>query len=274
MEQTSQDQTNREERSLIGQIALITGANRGIGRALATTIAKAGATAIITARDPDSLEGLEDTIASIGGKSDSFKLDVTNPVQVKNVIHSVIKKYGRIDLLINNAGIDTAPCLPWEQEVDEWWQVQEVNIRGAYLCSHAALGHMTKQGSGRIIDIGSLLSATPSPESSAYAVSKVALLRLSSCFAVAAKDFGVSIFTVSPGLVATDMTSQPKFSDIPEEQWTPVEKVEAVVLALASGKADKLTGKFIHAGLHDLNDLIERADQIIEDNMLNLTISL
>jgi 3-oxoacyl-[acyl-carrier protein] reductase len=259
---------------LAGQIALITGANRGIGKALATAIASAGATTIITARNPDTLESLEDAISAQGGTSESFQLDVTNSAQVKNVISSVVKKYGRLDLLINNAGIDTNPCLPWEQDPDEWWQVQEVNVRGAYLCSHAALGYMTQQGSGRIIDIGSLIGATPNPLSSAYAVSKTSLLRLSSCLAAAAKDFGVSIFTVSPGLVATDMTNQPKFSDIPKEQWTPIEKCEAVVLALAAGKADKLTGRFIHAGRHDLEDLIANANQIIEDDMLTLGISL
>lgn len=260
--------------SLSGQIALITGANRGIGKALATAVASAGATTIITARNPDTLESLEDAISAQNGISESFQLDVTNASQVKNVMSSVVKKYGRLDLLINNAGIDTSPSLPWEQDPDEWWQVQEVNVRGAYLCSHAALGHMTKQGSGRIIDIGSLIGASPSPLSSAYAVSKASLLRLSSCLAAAAKDFGVSIFTVSPGLVATDMTNQPKFSDIPKEQWTPIENCESVVLALASGKADELTGRFIHAGLHNLEDLIATADQIIEDDKLTLGISL
>ena len=263
-----------EHGPLTGQIALITGANRGIGKALATTLAGAGASTIITARNPDSLEELEDAIASTGGTSDSFQMDVTNPTQVRNVFNSVMQKYGRLDLLINNAGVDTEACLPWEQDVDEWWQVQEVNVRGAHLCSHAALGHMTKQGSGRIIDIGSLIGATPNPTSSAYAVSKVSLFRMSTCFAAAAKDFGVSIFTVSPGLVATDLTSQPKFSDIPSANWTPIENCQAVVLALASGKADKLTGRFIHAGLHDLDDLIENADQIVENDKLTLGLNL
>jgi len=261
-----------ESQSLKGQIALITGANRGIGKALAIALARAGATVIITARDPDSLEILEDAIATIGGISESFQLDVTNATQVKNVINSVVLKYGQLDLLVNNAGIDSSPSLPWEQDVDEWWMVQEVNVRGAYLCSHAALVHMTRQGFGRVIDIGSLIGASPSPTSSAYAVSKASLLRLSSCLAAAAKDFGVSIFTVSPGLVATDMTSQPRFSDIPKEQWTPIENCEELVVALASGKADALTGRFIHAGRHNLDELVANADKIIADDLLTLEI--
>ena len=259
---------------LAGQTALITGANRGIGKALATTIAGAGARTIITARDPDSLEHLEDIIAAAGGLSETFQMDVTNSVQVRNVINSVVQKHGQLDLLINNAGIDTDACLPWEQDPDEWWQVQNVNVRGAYLCSHAALRHMTKQRTGRIIDIGSMISATPNPSSSAYAVSKVALLRMSTCFAAAAKDFGVNIFTVSPGLVATDLTSQPKFSGIPKEQWTPIAKCEALVLALASGKADILTGRFIHAGQHNLDELIDNADQIIAQDRLTLGLNI
>ena len=263
-----------ENRILTGQTALITGANRGIGKALAKTIAHAGANTIVTARNPEDLRQIQDIIAAAGGTSDAFQMDVTDAAQVQDVVNAAIQKYGQLDLLINNAGIDTGACLPWEQDPDEWWQVQKVNVRGAYLCSHAALRHMTKQGTGRIIDIGSLISATPNPSSSAYAVSKVALLRMSTCFAAAAKDFGVSIFTVSPGLVATDLTSQPKFSDIPKDKWTPIEKCQAVVLALASGKADKLTGRFIHAGLHDLDELIQNADQIIEQDKLTLELKM
>ena len=255
---------------LKGQIALVTGSNRGIGKQISIALAQAGATVFLAARNVDSLASSEQEILSRGGVCHKIELDVTDKEQVKKVIDHIVEKHGRLDLLVNNAGIGADGILPWEQDVDEWWSVQEVNVRGAYLCSHAALGHMIQQGSGRIVDIGSLIGATSEPMSSAYAVSKSALFRLSSCLAAAAKDYGVSIFVVSPGLVATDMTSGSFFENIPPDQWTPIEKCGELVVALASGKADKLTGRFIHAALDDLDDLLKRSDEILDKNLLTL----
>ena len=107
-----------ENRILAGQTALITGANRGIGKALAKTIADAGANTIVTARNPEDLRHIQDIIAAAGGTSDAFQMDVTDAAQVQDVVNAAIQKYGQLDLLINNAGIDTGACLPWEQEPD------------------------------------------------------------------------------------------------------------------------------------------------------------
>lgn len=115
--------------------------------------------------------------------------------------------------------------------------MQEVNVRGAYLCSQAAL------------------------------------FRWNSCLADAAKEFGVSVFIISPGLVATDMTDRPQFADIPDDQWVPIEKSGELVVALASGKADKLAGRFIHA-LDDLDELIANADEITGKNLQALTLNM
>ena len=101
-----------ENRILTGQTALITGANRGIGKALAKTIAHAGANTIVTARNPEDLRHIEDIIAAAGGTSDAFQMDVTDAAQVRDVVNAVIQKYGQLDLLINNAGIDTARVCP------------------------------------------------------------------------------------------------------------------------------------------------------------------
>jgi 3-oxoacyl-[acyl-carrier protein] reductase len=256
------------------QIALVTGSNRGIGRQVSKALAAAGATVLLGARNLDSLEMVEDEIRAAGGDCYKFELDVTNSVQVREVIDGIVETHGKLDLLVNNAGIGKGGMLPWEQDVDEWWSVQEVNLRGVFLCSHAALAHMTSRGSGRIVDIGSLVGGSPNPMSSAYAVSKVGVQRLSSCFAAAASDFGVSIFTVSPGLVATDMTDDPFFKAIPADQWTPIQKSGELVVSLATGKADRLTGRFIHAGLHDLEELIERTDEILEKDLLTLRVDL
>jgi len=259
---------------LKGQVALVTGANRGIGREIAQALASAGAVVMIAARDINSLDLVKNQIESTGGACEKIEIDVTNALQVRQAIDQIVLQHGKLDLLVNNAGIGTSSALPWEQDVDAWWKVQEVNLRGAFLCSHAALGHMTKKGAGRIIDIGSLVGASANPRSSAYAVSKIALQRMSTCFAGAAKEYGVRIFTISPGLVATDMTNDPFFKDIPEDQWTPIDKSGELVVALATGKADRLTGRFFHAGLHDLNTLIERTDEILEKDLLTLSMDI
>jgi len=258
---------------LAGQVAMVTGANRGIGRQLSQDLASAGALVILTARDVHSLVEVSLAIRAAGGLCESVSLDVTREDQVRHVFEDAISRHGKIDLLINNAGIGNGTKYPWDMPVEDFWAVQEVNLRGVYLCSQAALRHMTKRRSGRIIDVGSMIAAKPNPGATAYAVSKTSLFRLNSCFAEAAKEFDVSIFIISPGLVATDMTKGLSFARIPADQWVPIEKSGALVVSLASGIADKLSGRFIRA-TDDLEKLIKHADEIIEQDLQTLEIRL
>jgi 3-oxoacyl-[acyl-carrier protein] reductase len=255
--------------SLDGQVALVTGANRGIGKQISIALAGAGATVVLAARNVASLDDVAQQIGDAGGQCESARLDVTQEHQVGSVIDDVVARHGRIDLLVNNAGIGAGSQYPWDLPVDEWWAVQEVNVRGVYLCTQAAMRYMTVQKSGRIIDVGSLVGANPNPGAAPYSVSKAALFRWNSCLAEAAKEFGVSVFIISPGLVATDMTDRPQFADIPKEQWVPIEKSGELVVALASGVADKLAGRFIHAS-DDLPDLIKHAEEIVERDLQSL----
>ena len=258
---------------LSGMIALVTGANRGIGRQISLDLAAAGATVLVSARDVTSLVEVSDQIESTGGHCACVCLDVTQEQMVALVVDDIVSTHGRIDLLVNNAGIGAGSQYPWDLPVDEWWAVQEVNVRGVYLCTQAVMRHMVRQRSGRIIDIGSLVGASPNPGAAPYSVSKAALFRWNSCLAAAAKDFGVSAFIISPGLVATDMTDRPPFANIPKDQWVPIEKSVELVVELASGIADKLTGRFIHV-LDDLKVLIENADEIIENDFQSLRMNM
>ena len=225
------------EQTLAGQVALVTGANRGIGRQISISLAIAGATVVASARNPATLEPVAEEIDKLGGKCTYAQLDVTEESMVRSVIEDIVAQHGYLNLLVNNAGIGAGSQYPWDLPVDEWWPVQEVNVRGAYLCSQAAL------------------------------------FRWNSCLADAAKEFGVSVFIISPGLVATDMTDRPQFADIPDDQWVPIEKSGELVVALASGKADKLAGRFIHA-LDDLDELIANADEITGKNLQALTLNM
>ena len=258
---------------LAGEIALVTGANRGIGKQISVDLAAAGATVILSARDVASLSDVQRQIDNAGGQFESVSLDVTQEQMVTDTVDGIVSRHGHLDLLVNNAGIGAGSQYPWDLPVDEWWAVQEVNVRGVYLCTQAVMRHMAVQKSGRIIDIGSLIGANPNPGASPYSVSKAALFRWNSCVAEAAKEFGVSVFIISPGLVATDMTDRPQFADIPADQWVPIEKSGELVVALASGVADRLSGRFIHA-TDDLPRLIRHADEITGNNLQTLSMNL
>ncbi len=252
--------------TLDGQIALVTGANRGIGKQISTDLAAAGATVILSARNIDSLAPVQARIEELGGRCECVTLDVTDQPAVEAAVNMVVGNHGHIDLLVNNAGIGAGSETPWGLPVDEWWAVHEVNVKGPYICTQAVMQHMTMQRAGRIIDVGSLVGTYPNPTASPYAASKAALFRWNSCLAEGAREYGVSVFIISPGLVATDMTDIPQFKDVPADQWVPIEKSGELVVALASGKADVLTGRFIHV-LDDLDALIAQADKIVAENL-------
>lgn len=259
--------------TLTGQVALVTGANRGIGRQISIHLAAAGATVMLSARNIDSLIPVQQHIEEAGGRCERFALDVTDQFLVGTTVDEIVTKHGRIDLLVNNAGIGAGSENPWDLPVEEWWAVQEVNVKGPYVCTQAVMRHMTKQRTGRIIDVGSMVATYPNPGASPYSASKAALFRWNSCLAEGAKAFGVSVFIISPGLVATDMTDIPQFADVPADQWVPIEKSGELVVALASGKADVLAGRFIHA-LDDLDSLIKHADKIAAENLQTLSMQM
>jgi NAD(P)-dependent dehydrogenase (short-subunit alcohol dehydrogenase family) len=262
-----------ESAILDGQVALVTGASRGIGREIARALAMNGAKVAVTARNAEMLEETVMIITDAGGECAAFVMDVTDYDAITEVVTAITEKYGAIDLLVNNAGIGMGGLPPWETDIDAWWKIQEVNLKGVFMVSHAVMPSMIEHRKGRVINVGSYVGTYPSPTSSAYSVSKAALVRLTDSTAVAAQEYGVSVFVISPGLVYTDMTKDaPPFQDLPASAWVPIERSGELCVALASGKADKLTGRFIHANADDLDDLIARADEIIENDLYTLTL--
>ncbi|MEQ8675952.1 MAG: SDR family oxidoreductase [Aggregatilineales bacterium] len=259
---------------LQGQVAVVTGGSRGIGREVARALAQAGAKVAVTARDADKLAETVALIKDAGGECAVFVMDMAGSYEaIEQTVAQIEDSLGAITLLVNNAGIGGGGQLPWEADVDAWWQIQEVNVKGVFMVSKAVLERMVQRRAGRIINMGSYAGIHANPMTSAYAVSKAALMRLTDSTAEAAKEFGISVFVISPGLVLTDMTRDvPAFQDIPASQWTSPERSAELCVALATGKADKLTGRFIHATDDDLDDMIARADEIIaaESHTLSL----
>jgi len=240
-------------RELEGQVALITGGGRGIGRLIARELADAGMRVAVAARSADQVAATAQEIDGL-----AVTADVSKREDVEAMVATVERELGPIDLLVNNAGIGPSRTLPWEEEPADWWRVFEINVLGAYLCSRAVLRGMVERGRGRIVNMGSGASYLPLGAPSAYGASKAALGRFGELLARQVSEFGIAVFVISPGLVRTEMT-EPFGDDAP---WTPPELAPRLVRVLASGRADRLAGRYLHAEHDDVEALIERADEI------------
>ena len=188
---------------------------------------------------------------------------VVGDVSRREDVERWVAEIGEIDLLVANAGINGPVGNAWEADSDEWWQVFEVNVLGVYLCCRAVIPGMLERGRGRIVITGSGAAYLPGGGGSpAYAASKAAVWRFGETLARQLEG-RIPVFVISPGLVQTEMTSS--FPD--DAPWTPPELAPRLVRVLASGRADALAGRYIHAEHDDVDDLIRRAGEIRENDL-------
>jgi 3-oxoacyl-[acyl-carrier protein] reductase len=242
---------------LDGQIALVTGGGRGIGANIARELASAGARVAVAARTSDQLEELAFAIDAL-----PVVADVSRPDSVETLVRAVESGLGPIDILCANAGIGSRDAYAWATDPDEWWRVFEVNVLGVYLTCRAVIPGMLERGRGRIVITGSGAAYLPTSSNSAYSASKAAVWRFGEILAKQLEG-RIPVFIFSPGLVRTQMTDWAP-DDAP---WTPSELAPRLVRVLASGRADALAGRYLHAEHDDIEDLISRADQIREDDL-------
>jgi 3-oxoacyl-[acyl-carrier protein] reductase len=249
---------------LVGKVALVTGGGRGIGARIAADLADAGMRVAVSAR---SIQQIEKVAREIGGIA--VQADVSEQESVAEMVSQVERELGVVDVLVNGAGISgPSEARPiWEEDPTDFWHVFEVNMLGAYLCCRAVLPAMVQRGSGRIINLGSGAAYLPlSPGNVlgiAYGPSKSALYRFGELLAAQVAQRGVAVFTISPGLVRTEMTAW--LSD--DAPWTPPELAPRLVRVLASGRADDLAGRYLHAEHDDIEQLIARAEEIRENDL-------
>lgn len=244
-------------------VALVTGGGRGIGASIARELADAGMRVAVTGRTPETIEAVA---AEIGGLA--LVGDVSRAEDVERWVETTEGELGPIELLVCNAGIAGSGKPFLEESPDEWWHVFEVNVLGAYLCCRAVGARMADRGRGRIVNMGSGGSYLPITNPTValgtpYGASKAALGRFTETLAAALGTVGVRVFLISPGLVRTDMTD--KFGDT--APWTPPELAPQLVRVLASGRADALAGRYLHAEHDDVEDLIRRADEVVADDL-------
>lgn len=249
--------------------AVVTGASRGIGRALAEGLAAAGFRIGLIAQNAHRLAEVEAHIAASGGVGAAAVADVTVPDQVAGAVAVLENRLGPVDLLVNNAGIaDRAEVPVWEADPDDWWRVLEVNLRGPYLVSRAVMPDLRERG-GRIVTITGMVQRAV-PGYSAYTASKAALSRLTESLAQA----GVRAFDLSPGMIRTDLTSaMPMLAGAPEEAFASPDRALRFVLAIADGRLDALAGRYFHAQHDDLDDVLKHAAAILDNDARRLRIS-
>ena len=241
---------------LHGQVALVTGAGRGIGRATACALAAAGAGVAVLARSADQVGETAELITGAGGRALALTGDVTDREAVGASVRAVLDRFGRIDLLVNNAGANTVFGPVWEVDPDAWWADVRVNLLGPFLCSAAVLPEMVARRSGRIVNIASGTAGRAFPNNSAYAASKAALVRLTDCLSAEAVPHGISVFALGPGTVRSAMSLGLERSAegrrwlgdvIAALRFGPAEVPAAAVVLLASGLADELSGRWLDA---------------------------
>lgn len=247
---------------LNGQVALVTGAGRHIGRAIADALKANGATVAYTDIDPAAaLEAERQARAIPGGGSESFRLDVTNEVEVNQAIEALAGRHGRLDIVVNNAGINTmAHRVTVDQfPKSEWDRILNVDLTGVYLVSKAGAGVMVNQGGGRIINISSVMGLVPARLQCAFTAAKAGVVNLTRAMAIELGSRGVLVNAVAPGSILTEGTRQlfydrgGQFNDkmerllahIPLGRPGTCEEVANVVLFLAARESGYITGQTI-----------------------------
>ncbi len=262
-----------EAQELKGQVAIVTGGGRGFGRQIARTLAKEGVKVAVVARSANQLAETVSIIEKEGGRAVAITADLTDSSAVYAMVEQVERELGAVDLLVNNAGRLTSIAPIWEADPDEWWRDVEVNIRSVFLCSHAVLKHMTQRKRGRIINF----TSAAMPNVSAYDCSKVAVTRLTDMLASETKEYGITVFAITVGPTHTEMMDYmiesevgrkwlPDLAKMLEGRWQPVELAGTLVLTLASGKADALSGRWISPE-DDIDEMLRRVEEIEKDEL-------
>ncbi|HEX9079487.1 MAG TPA: 3-oxoacyl-ACP reductase FabG [Desulfuromonadaceae bacterium] len=230
------------------QVALVTGASRGIGRAIALKLAGEGAFVIATATSEGGASATVEAIVAQGGKGKAVRLDVSRPDEVEALFQTIAAEHGRLDILVNNAGI-TKDGLLLRMKEEEWDAVLDTNLKGAFLCTKAAAKVMTKARYGRIVNISSVVGEMGNPGQINYCASKAGMFGMTKSAARELAKRNVTVNAVAPGFIETDMTAvlpekarEALLQQIPLERLGSPEDVANAVYFLVSPLAGYITG--------------------------------
>ncbi len=230
-----------ELQGLKDKVAIVTGASRGIGRAIALSLAAEGARVVVNyASSSNAADEVVKEIIAAGGSSFALGADVSKPEQVDNLIEQTVAKYGRIDVLVNNAGI-TRDTLLLRMKLEDWQTVIDLNLTGVFLCTRAVSKIMLKQKSGRIINIASVAGQMGNPGQTNYSAAKAGVIGMTKTVAKELASRGITVNAVAPGFIETDMTQDLKAEEIlkfiPLARYGKPEEIAGMVRFLAADDA-------------------------------------
>ena len=240
------------------KVALVTGASQGIGRTTSLALAEAGARVAVAARSADKLSSLVSEIQAAGGEALAVPMDVSDAGQVKSGFQQILAKFGKLDILVNNAAI-TRDTLALRMKLEDWDAVLRTNLTGAHLCIQQALGAMLRQRSGRIINLTSVVAETGNAGQANYVASKAGLIGLTRAIAVEVASRSITVNAIAPGFVETPMTNplpqelkDKMKSLIPLGRFGTDRDVAAAIVFLASDEAGYITGQVldVNGGMH------------------------
>lgn len=238
---------------LKGKVAIVTGASSGIGRASALILSSCGAKVTLASRRIEELQKLSLEIENQGSEALPIKTDVLNALEIENMVNETVKKWGKVDILLNNAGIaEFKPFLDMKEE--DWDKTLDINLKGYFLCAQTTAKEMVKNKTGRIINIASIAMGGVGigfPATTHYCASKGGIVAFTEALAVELAPYNILVNSISPGVIETEMTKQmlddPQsknslFSRIPLKRAGKPEEIASLVVFLASDKADYITG--------------------------------
>ena len=245
---------------LEGKVAIVTGANSGIGKATAELFAREGADLVLAARRLDKLQEVEAYAASQGVRAISVATDVSKPEDCHRLVEAAVEAFGRIDVLVNNAGIDDKNKSITNCDLELWNKVISTDQDSVYYMMKETLPYMEKAGKGSIVNISSISAYTSSTNRGEYCISKAGISMITQLFADELASYGIPVFEVRPGIIATDMTApvHEKYEKLIDQGVTPIrrfgqpEDVADCVWAACSGLLDFGTGTVLNAdgGFH------------------------
>jgi NAD(P)-dependent dehydrogenase (short-subunit alcohol dehydrogenase family) len=239
---------------LNGRVALVTGGTKGLGKSMAEGLAEAGASVAIVSRHADQAAEVAQCIATASGQAcQGYGCDVTVPEQVETLVAKVLADFGQVDILVNNAGINTRGAID-ELTLEQFLEVQSINVTGPWLLCRALAGHLKERRYGRIINIGSTLSVIALANRTPYATSKGAILQMTRALALEWAPYDITVNCVMPGPFGTEMNTPikndpvayPQFiAKIPLGRWGELEEIQGLVVFLASDASSFMTGAAI-----------------------------
>jgi 3-oxoacyl-[acyl-carrier protein] reductase len=237
---------------LVNQVAIVTGASRGIGRATAIALASEGAKVVVNyASSSSAADAVVNEISTMGGEAIALQADVGNAEQVNTLVTATMNQWGRVDILVNNAGI-TKDGLLLRMKLEDWQAVINLNLTGVYLCTQAVSKIMLKQKSGRIVNVTSVVGEMGNPGQANYSASKAGVIGFTKTVAKELASRGITVNAVAPGFIQTDMTAEltaveELLKAIPLARLGETKEVAGVIRFLAAdAAASYITGQVIN----------------------------